>query len=144
LTDRIEVANQITGEVTLGVEVIGQEKLAQNLPAEPFKERNYLTKRTGTMTRDDRGNKLRIIGVVKIQRPEIFREMKVPAPKIPTMRKARNSSRELSMFVSIPLYIRLYAIANLGHQGANILHRQLAHRCLALNHFLLRQLSHLL
>jgi hypothetical protein len=92
LTERIKVADQITREVTLGLEVISQEKLAQHLPTEPFKERNYLSERTRAMAGDDCGNQLRIIGVVEIQKPEVLREVKVPAIEISTVSEAWNRS----------------------------------------------------
>jgi hypothetical protein len=54
------------------------------------------------------------------------------------------------MLVSVSLDVRLDSLSDLDHEGANILHRELSRRglavnsCLTLNRFLLRQLSHLL
>jgi hypothetical protein len=55
--------------VALCVEVISEEKLPNNPTAQTLKERNELSKRTASMTRDNCRSELTVIGVVLVQEP---------------------------------------------------------------------------
>jgi hypothetical protein len=144
------VANEVLREGALGVEVIGKEEFANDLTRNSLEERNELTEGATPVARDNSRRKLGVECVVLINVPKLLRVLKVPYPYVAVLRKPGSGSGEFAVFIAISFNIRFDPLTDLGHEGANIRNRELSrrglavNRCLALNRFLLRQLSHLL
>jgi hypothetical protein len=138
------VSNEVLRERTLSVQVISEKEFTNNLARDSLEEWDELTEGAASVAWDDGWSKLGIKGVVLIYVPELFRVLKVPYPYVAVFCELRSGAAELAVLVAIPLYVSFDPLTDLRHQGTNIFHRQLSHRCLVLSCFLLRQLSHLL
>jgi hypothetical protein len=64
--------NKVLRESALSVEVIGEEEFANDLAGDPFKERDDLTERAAAMAWNYRWDKVRVVGVVLINEPELL------------------------------------------------------------------------